>query len=268
MILDGKRGLIIGVANDKSIAYGIAKACHKEGANLIFTYLNDAIKKRVDVIANEFNSKDIYKLDATNEDEIKNLRDEIRAKFTKIDFIVHSIAFAPKSALSGSFLDTTKEDFDIALNTSVYSLISISRYFKDVLNKDASILTLSYLGSNKVVPNYNIMGVAKAALESSVRYLASDLGKYGIRVNSLSAGPVKTLASSAIGDFKKMLEFSSLNSPLKRNVTLDDVGKSGMYLISDLSSGVTGEVHFVDSGYNINAVPDFNIFNFKKEGEI
>ena len=219
MILKGKKGLIVGVANAKSIAYGIAKACHDQGAQMAFTYLNDALKKRVEPIAEEFGSKFVYELD-------------------------------------GEFVNTTKEAFDIAMGTSVYSLLSLTRAVLPVLKEGGSVLTLTYLGGPKFVPHYNVMGVAKAALESSVRYLAHDLGAKNIRVNAISAGPIKTLAASGIGDFRMILRYNEVNSPLKRNVTTEDVGNSAMYLLSDLASGVTGEVHYVDCGYNIMGMGD------------
>ncbi len=251
MIMKGKKGLIIGVANSKSIAYGIAKACAREGAELAFTYLNEQLLKRVAPIAKEFNSDRIYPLDVNKPEELEELKNSISRDFGKIDFIVHSVAFAPRRALEGTFLETKREDFEIAMNTSVYSLVSVTNALIDVLNRGASILTLTYLGGVKYVPHYNVMGVAKAALEASVRYLAVDLGNKGIRVNAISAGPIKTLAASGIGDFRAILKWNEINSPLRKNVTIDEVGNSAMYLLSDLSTGVTGEIHYVDGGYNI-----------------
>ena len=256
MILEGKKGLIVGVANKMSIAYGIAKACKDQGADLAFTFLNDAIKKRVEPIAAELESSYIYELDVNNQSHLDSLADKIKSDFGQIDFVVHAVAFAPKEALEGEFINTTKEAFDIAMGTSVYSLISLTRAVLPVLKSGGAILTLSYLGGAKFVPHYNVMGVAKAALESSVRYLAHDLGAKNIRVNAISAGPIKTLAASGIGDFKMILHWNECNAPLKRNVSIEDVGKSGMYLLSDLSSGVTGEVHYVDAGYNIMGMGD------------
>ena len=251
MIMKGKKGLIVGLANNKSIAYGIAKACHEQGADLAFTYLNDALKKRVEPIAKEFGSDAVYELDVSNEEHMGAIASKVEADFGKIDFLVHSVAFAPKEALSEPFMQTTKSAFDIAMNISVYSLIDLTNRLQSVLSDDASILTLSYLGGPKYVPNYNVMGVAKAALEATVRYMAVELGQKGQRVNAISAGPIKTLAAAGIGDFKQILTWNELNSPLKRNVTTTQVGNSAMYLLSDLSSGVTGEVHYVDSGYNV-----------------
>ncbi len=251
MIMKGKRGLIVGLANNKSIAYGIAKSCAEQGAEMAFTYLNDALKKRVEPIAKEFGSDKVYELDVSNEEHMAGLAAKIEKDFGKIDFLVHSVAFAPKEALSEPFLKTTKAAFQIAMDISVYSLIDLTNRLESVLTDDASILTLSYLGGPKYIVNYNVMGVAKAALESTVRYMAVDLGKKGQRVNAISAGPIRTLAAAGIGDFKQILNWNETNAPLKRNVSTTQVGNSAMYLLSDLASGVTGEVHYVDSGYNI-----------------
>ncbi len=252
MFLEGKKGLIVGMANNKSIAYGIAKACHNQGAKLAFTYLNDSLKKRVEPIArDEFESDAVFELDVSNPEHMDRIAKEVEEKFGKIDFLVHSVAFAPKEALTDEFIKTSKEAFEIAMNISVYSLIDLTNRLNPVMNDGASVLTLSYLGGPKYVPNYNVMGVAKAALEASVRYLAVDLGKENKRINAISAGPIKTLAASGIGDFKNILSWNEINSPLKKNVTIDEVGNSAMYLLSPLSSGVTGEVHYVDAGYNI-----------------
>lgn len=258
MLMNGKKGLIVGVANKMSIAYGIAKACRQQGAGLAFTYLNDAIKKRVEPIAKELDSTQIYELDVNNPSHFEALREKIKNEFGSIDFIVHAVAFAPKDALDGEFVNTSKEAFEIAMLTSVYSLIELTRSMMPVLNDGGAILTLSYLGGEKFVPHYNVMGVAKAALQSSVRYLAHDLGKRNIRVNAISAGPIKTLAASGIGDFKMILKWNEVNSPLKRNMTIQDVGNSGMYLLSPLANGVTGEIHYVDGGYNIMAMGDIS----------
>jgi enoyl-[acyl-carrier protein] reductase I len=249
--MKGKKGLIVGLANDKSIAYGIAKSCHEQGAELAFTYLNDALKKRVEPLAASFGSDKVYELDVSNEEHMARIASLIEKDFGKIDFLVHSVAFAPKEALSEPFMKTTKQAFAIAMDVSVYSLIDLTNRLETVLNDDASILTLSYLGGPKYIVNYNVMGVAKAALESTVRYMAVELGKKGQRVNAISAGPIRTLAAAGIGDFKQILNWNELNAPLKRNVTTEQVGNSAMYLLSDLASGVTGEIHYVDSGYNI-----------------
>jgi len=251
MVMKGKKGLIVGLANDKSIAYGIAKACHEQGAELAFTYLNDALKKRVEPIAQSFGSKGIYELDVSNDEHMSAIADKIKADYGEIDFLVHSVAFAPKEALTGSFMQTSKSAFQIALDISVYSLIDLTNRLTPVLSADASVLTLSYLGGPKYVPNYNVMGVAKAALEATVRYMAVELGATGRRVNAISAGPIKTLAAAGIGDFKQILKWNECNAPLRQNVTIEQVGNSAMYLLSDLASGVTGEVHYVDAGYNI-----------------
>lgn len=259
MIMKGKKGLIVGVANNKSIAYGIAKACHTQGAELAFTYLNEALQKRVEPIAAEFGSKFVYELDVNNQTHLNSLTERLKKDFGEIDFLLHAVAYAPKEALDGSFVNTSKEAFDVAMQTSVYSLLSLTRAVLPVLKNGGSILTLSYLGGVKYVPHYNVMGVAKAALESSVRYLARDLGLEGIRINAISAGPIKTLAASGIGDFKMILRYNELNAPLKRNVSIEDVGNSAMYLLSDLANGVTGEIHYVDAGFNIMGMGDVSV---------
>ena len=256
MIMKGKKGVILGVANDKSIAYGIAKACTAQGAQIAFTYLNDALKKRVEPIAAEFGSSNlVYPCDVSKPEEIVALRESLKKDLGEIDFIVHSIAFAPKEGLSGRFHNITKEAFDIAMDVSVFSLIEVTRELKPLLSSNSSILTLTYYGGAKYIPNYNLMGVAKAALEMTTKYLAEDLGRDGTRVNAISAGPIKTLAAAGIGDFRFMLKWNEAHSPLKKNVSIDEVGNSGMYLLSDLSSAVTGEIHYVDSGFNIMGMP-------------
>lgn len=251
MILAGKKGLIVGVANNKSIAYGISKACHTQGAKLAFTYVNENIKKRVEPIAKEFDSQAVYELDVSKKEHFSNLRESLQKDFGKLDFLVHSVAFAPREALDGEFINTSKEAFTTAMEISVYSLIELVREMLPILNDNASILTLSYLGGQKYITHYNVMGVAKAALESSIKYLAYELGGRNIRINAISAGPIRTLAASGIGDFRLILKWNEVNSPLKKNVSIDEVGNSAMYLLSPLSSAVTGEVHYVDSGYNI-----------------
>lgn len=256
MIMKGKKGVILGVANDKSIAYGIAKACAEQGAKIAFTYLNDALKKRVEPIAAEFGSEGlVYPCDVSNPQDIKDLKVALEKDLGEIDFIVHSIAFAPKEGLSGRFHNITKDAFDIAMDISVYSLIEVTRELKPLLSNNSSILTLTYFGGVKYIPNYNLMGVAKAALEMTTKYLAEDLGKDGIRVNAISAGPIKTLAAAGIGDFRFMLKWNEAHSPLRKNVTTQEVGNSGMYLLSDLSRAVTGEIHYVDCGFNIMGMP-------------
>ena len=256
MLMEGKKGVILGVANDKSIAYGIAKACKAQGAKIAFTYLNDSLKKRVVPIAEEVESGDlVYPCDVSKPEEILALKESLEKDLGQIDFIVHSIAFAPKEGLSGRFYDLSKDAFDVAMDVSVYSLIEITRALKPLLSNNSSILTLSYYGGVKYIPNYNLMGIAKAALEMTTKYLAEDLGRDGIRVNAISAGPIKTLAAAGISDFRFMLKWNEAHSPLKKNVTIDEVGNSGMYLLSDLSSAVTGEIHYVDAGYNIMGMP-------------
>ena len=255
MIMQGKKGLIVGVANNRSIAYGIAKACKDQGAEIILTYQNDKLKTRVEKVANELDVKNIYPLDVSKPEELNALKESIEKDYGKIDFLVHSVAFAPREALDGKFIDTSKEAFNVAMEISVYSLIDLVRTLEPVMNDGASVLTLTYLGSQRYVPHYNVMGVAKAALEASVRYLAVDLGERKIRINALSAGPIKTLAASGIGDFSEILKYNEKNSPLRKNVTIEEVGNSAMYLLSDLSSGVTAEVHYVDAGYNIMGMP-------------
>ena len=251
MIMKGKKGLIVGLANNKSIAYGIAKACKEQGAELAFTFLNDSLKKRVEPIAKEFGSDVVLELDVANEEHMSTIAQRVKEQLGNIDFLVHSVAFAPKEALSEDFIKTSKEAFEIAMNISVYSLIDLTSRLNPIMNEGGSVLTLSYLGGPKYIPNYNVMGVAKAALEASVRYLAVDLGREGKRVNAISAGPIKTLAAAGIGDFKQILNWNECNAPLRANVTIEQVGNSAMYLLSDLSSGVTGEIHYVDNGYNI-----------------
>lgn len=256
MLMKGKKGLIVGLANDKSIAYGIAQALHAQGAQMAFTYLNDALQKRVEPIAKAFDNSPVYKLDVSDESDMEGIAAKVAADFGQIDFLVHSVAFAPKEALTEGFMKTSKSAFQIAMDVSVYSFIDLTNRLESVLAPGASIITLSYLGGPKYIPNYNVMGVAKAALESSVRYMAVELGaSKGQRVNAISAGPIKTLAASGIGDFKQILNWNEANAPLRKNVTIEEVGNSAMYLLSDLSSGVSGEVHYVDAGYSIMAMP-------------
>jgi enoyl-[acyl-carrier protein] reductase I len=254
MIMKGKKGLIIGVANNKSIAYGIAKSCKEQGAEFALTFLNEQLEKRVKKVAQELEVEHMYELDVSNREHIEKLKDNLQKDFGKIDFIVHAVAFAPKEALEGTYFDTTKSAFNIAMEISVYSLVEVTQVLLPIMSDNSSIVTLSYLGAEKVIPHYNVMGVAKAALEASVRYLAADLGSKGVRVNAISAGPIKTLAASGIGDFRTILKWNEANSPLRRNVTIQEVGNSAMYLLSDLSSGVSGEVHYVDAGYNIQGM--------------
>jgi len=256
MVMKGKKGVILGIANKKSIAYGIAKACQEQGAEIAITFLNERFEKKLAPVAEELEcGAKFYPCDVSKPEKIKALKDSLEKDMGKIDFIVHSIAFAPKEGLSGRFYDISKEAFDVAMDISVYSLIEIVRELKPILSDSSSVLTLSYYGGVKYIPNYNLMGVAKAALEMTTKYLAEDLGRDGIRVNAISAGPIKTLAAAGIGDFGFMLKWNKAHAPLKENVTINQVGNSGMYLLSDLSSGVTGEVHYVDAGYNIMGMP-------------
>ncbi|WP_457607654.1 enoyl-ACP reductase FabI [Nitratifractor sp.] len=265
MLMKGKRGVVLGIANKKSIAYGIAKACQEQGAELAITYLNERFEKKLAPIAEDLGCAGrLYPCDVSKPEEILALREALERDFGRIDFIVHSIAFAPKEGLSGRFSDVSKEAFNVAMEISVYSLVELSREMLPIMNAGGAILTLSYYGGVKYIPNYNLMGVAKAALESSVKYLAEDLGRDGIRVNAISAGPIKTLAAAGIGDFSFMLKWNAAHSPLRRNITIEEVGNSGMYLLSDLSSAVTGEIHYVDGGYNIMGMP---AVIFDKEGK-
>lgn len=256
MVMKGKKGVILGIANKKSIAYGIAKACQAQGATMAITFLNERFEQKLSPIAEDLGCEGrLYGCDVSKPEEIKALKVALEQDFGEIDFVVHSIAFAPKEGLSGRFVDISKEAFDVAMDISVYSLIEIVRTLKPILSSSSSVLTLSYYGGVKYIPNYNLMGVAKAALEMTTKYLAEDLGKDGIRVNAISAGPIKTLAAAGIGDFSFMLKWNAAHAPLKQNVSIEQVGNSGMYLLSDLSSGVTGEVHYVDGGYNIMGMP-------------
>ena len=250
-LLDGKRGLVMGVANNRSIAWGIAKACYDHGAKIALSYQGEAIKKRVLPLAKELNSELIVECDVSETKSIDKMFEEINKKFGSLDFLVHAVAFSDKDELKGRYIETTQQNFINTMNISCYSFTSVSQKAEKLMKNGGSILTLTYYGSEKVMPHYNVMGVAKAALESSVRYLAADLGDSKIRVNSLSAGPIKTLAASGIGDFRYILKWNQYNSPLRRNVTLDDVGGCGVYLLSDLSAGVTGETHHVDCGYHV-----------------
>lgn len=250
-ILEGKKGLITGVANNKSIAWGIAKMLREQGADLAFTYVGEALKKRVEPLAKELGASVILECDASSDESVAQAAADVQREFGSLDFIVHSIAYTDKDALRGRYVETTRQNFLDTMSISVYSLTSICQHFRPLLKEGSSILTLSYYGAEKVVPNYNVMGVAKAALESSVRYLAMDLGIDGVRVNAMSAGPMRTVAAFSIGDFSYILDWNKENAPLCRNITMDDVGKSALYLVSDLSSAVTGEVHHVDAGYHV-----------------
>ena len=250
-IMAGKRGLIMGVANERSIAWGIASAAAAQGAELAFTYQGDALRKRVEPLAASINSDMVMECDVTDDASMDAVFAEIEAKWGKLDFILHAIAYSDKEELKGKYVDTSRANFDRTMDISVYSFTAIAARAAQLMTDGGSMVTLTYYGAERVMPHYNVMGVAKAALEASVRYLAVDLGGQNIRVNGLSAGPMKTLAASGIGDFRYILKWNEYNSPLKRNVTLDDVGGAGVYLLSDLSSGVSGETHHVDCGYHV-----------------
>jgi enoyl-[acyl-carrier protein] reductase I len=250
MLLENKKGLIVGIANTSSIAYSIAKVLQENGAELAVTYQGEATKKRVVPIAEELGNACVYECDVLNEASMDALFKDLEAKWGKLDFVVHAVGFSDKNELQGRFLDTSLNNFTNTMHVSCYSLVSLTQRAEKLMSDGGSILTLSYYGAVKTVPNYNVMGVAKAALECSVRYLGRDLGPSNIRVNAISAGPIKTLAASGISDFRRMLKNHEATAPLKRNTTAMDVAKSALYLLSDLASGVTGEVHYVDCGYS------------------
>jgi len=254
-LLKGKKGLIMGVANDRSIAWGIAKKLSEHSAELAFTYLGDALKKRVVPLAESLKSNFTISCDVEKKEDVKKTFEDIKKKWGNLDFVVHAIAFSDRSELSGEYLNTSRENFLKSMLISCFSLTEIAKEASKIMNKDSSILTLTY-ESSKVIPNYNVMGVCKAALETSVKYLARDLGSKGIRVNAISAGPIKTLAASAIGDAKFLYKWNEDHSLLKRNVDINDVGGSALYLLSDLSAAVTGEIHYVDAGYNKVGMPN------------
>ena len=249
-LMAGKRGVILGVANNRSIAWGIAKACSDAGAEIALTWQGDALKKRVEPLAQELGAFMAGHCDVTEPATIDGVIDTLEAKWGKIDFVVHAIAFSDKDELTGRYLDTSRDNFTKTMDISVYSFTAVAQRAERIMNDGGSMITLTYYGAEKVMPHYNVMGVAKAALEASVRYLAVDLGSRGIRVNAISAGPIKTLAASGIGDFRYILKWNEYNAPLKRTVTIDEVGNSALYLLSDLSTAVTGEIHHVDSGYH------------------
>ena len=250
-LMAGKKGLVMGVANHRSIAWGIAKACHDHGAKLAFTFQGEALEKRVRPLAQSIGSDILLPCDVTDKASIDSAFAEVEKQWGGLDFLVHGIAFSNKDELKGRYLDTTPENFQLTMNVSCYSFTAVAQRAVPLLKEGGSLLTLTYYGAERVVPHYNVMGVAKAALEASVRYLAADLGDLGIRVNAISAGPIKTLAASGIGDFNYILKWNELNAPLKRNVSTEDVGNAGLYLLSDLGSGVTGEVMHVDAGYHV-----------------
>ncbi|NUT01202.1 MAG: enoyl-ACP reductase FabI [Sphingomonas sp.] len=249
--MQGKKGLIMGLANDRSLAWGIARALGEHGAELAFSYQGEALEKRVRPLAEEVGSSHLIDCDVSDMKALDKAFADLKEKWDTLDFVVHAIGFSDKNELRGKFVDTTVDNFLLTMNISVYSFIAVAQRARAMMNPGGSLLTLSYYGAEKVIPHYNVMGVAKAALETSVKYLAADLGPEGLRVNAISAGPIKTLAASGIGDFRYIMKWNEYNSPLRRNVTIEDVGGAGLYLLSDLSSGVTGEVHHVDAGYNV-----------------
>jgi enoyl-[acyl-carrier protein] reductase I len=250
-LMAGKKGLVMGVANERSIAWGIAKACHEQGAKVAFTFQGEALEKRVRPLAGSIGADIILPCDVTNPASIDVTFAELKKQWGEIDFVVHAIAFSNKDELKGRYIDTTSANFDLTMNVSCYSFTAVAQRAVPLMTKGGSLLTLTYYGAERVIPHYNVMGVAKAALEASVRYLAADLGKDNIRVNAISAGPIKTLAFAGINDGRYILKWNELNSPLKRNVSTEEVGNAGLYLLSDLGTGVTGEIMHVDSGYHI-----------------
>ncbi|GAA3873376.1 enoyl-ACP reductase FabI [Celeribacter arenosi] len=250
-LMDGKRGLIMGLANDKSIAWGIAKAVAAEGAELCFSYQGEQLLKRVTPLAQQLGSDFMVECDVSSEESMDALFAEIEKKWGKLDFVVHAIGFSDKNELRGRYVDTSRANFKMSMDISVYSFTAACQRAVGMMPDGGSLLTLTYYGAEKVMPNYHVQGLCKAALESSVRYIAEDVGKDGIRCNAISAGPIKTLAASGIGDFRYILKWNEYNAPLRRTVTIEDVGKSALYLLSDLGSGVTGEVLHVDSGYHV-----------------
>jgi enoyl-[acyl-carrier protein] reductase I len=249
--MKGKRGLIMGLANERSLAWGIARALGGEGAELAFSYQGEALDKRVRPLAAELGSDLLIDCDVSSSEALDAAFAELGNRWGSLDFVVHAIGYSDKNELRGKFVDTSVDNFLMTMNISVYSFVAVTQRARAMMKPGGSILTLTYYGAEKVIPHYNVMGVAKAALESSVKYLAMDLGPEGIRVNAISAGPIKTLAASGIGDFRYIMKWNEYNSPLRRNVTIDDVGGAGLYLLSDLASGVTGEIHHVDAGYNV-----------------
>jgi enoyl-[acyl-carrier protein] reductase I len=263
-LMQGKRGLIMGVANNRSLAWGIARATAAQGATLAFTYQGDALKKRVEPLAQEIGSRLVLPCDVTDAASMDAVFAELQRQWGSLDFLVHAIAFSDKAELDGRYLDTTEKNFTQTMLISCYSFTALAKRAEKLMKPGASLLTLTYYGAEKVMPHYNVMGVAKAALEASVRYLAADLGKDGIRVNAISAGPIKTLAASGISDFRYILRWNEYNSALRRTVSIEEVGTAGVYLLSDLSRGVTGEVHHVDAGYHVQGMknedaPDISV---------
>ena len=249
--MKGKKGLIMGLANERSLAWGIAQALGAQGAELAFSYQGESLEKRVRPLAQELGSDVLIDCDVSDMKALDKAFEELKGRWEAIDFVVHAIGFSDKNELRGKFVDTSLDNFLLTMNISVYSFIAVAQRARAMMKPGGSMLTLTYYGAEKVIPHYNVMGVAKAALESSVKYLAADLGPEGIRVNGISAGPIKTLAASGIGDFRYIMKWNEYNAPLRRNVTIEDVGGAGLYLLSDLASGVTGEIHHVDAGYNV-----------------
>ncbi|MEM7619840.1 MAG: enoyl-ACP reductase FabI [Pseudomonadota bacterium] len=265
-LMENKRGLIMGVANNRSIAWGIAQACAQQGAQIALTYQGDVLKKRVLPLAESIGSELVLPCDVTNNDSMDALFQSIKDQWGHLDFLVHAIAFSDKNELDGRYVDTTEDNFTRTMNISCYSFTALAKRAEPLMRENGSLLTLTYYGAEKVMPHYNVMGVAKAALEASVRYLAADLGQNNIRVNAVSAGPIKTLAASGISDFRYILKWNEYNSALRRTVTIDEVGNSALYLLSDLGAGVTGEIHHVDAGYHIQGMknedaPDITVNN-------
>jgi enoyl-[acyl-carrier protein] reductase I len=250
-LMTGKRGLIMGLANDRSLAWGIARKLSDQGAELAFSYQGEALLKRVAPLAAELGSDMLIDCDVSDMAALDRAFEALKARWETIDFVVHAIGFSDKSELRGLYVDTSLDNFLMTMNISAYSFVAVARRARAMMPEGGSLLTLSYYGAEKVIPHYNVMGVAKAALETSVKYLAMDLGPEKIRVNAISAGPIKTLAASGIGDFRYIMKWNEYNSPLRRNVTIEDVGGAGLYLLSDLAAGVTGEIHHVDAGYNV-----------------
>ena len=254
-MIKGKKGIVIGIANDHSIAWGIAKQLHASGAELAITYQNNTLLKRVKPLADKVNSDILVECDVNNEDHLQNTFTQIKKGFGEIDFIIHAVAYSDKNELNGRYVDTSKDNFINSLSISCYSFTKIAKIFQPIINQGGSLVTLSFHGASKVMPNYNVMGVAKAALETSVKYLSVDLGDQDVRVNAISAGPMRTLAGAAIANARDVFNYTSENSSLKRNVNLDELGNSALYLVSDLSSAITGEIHYVDCGFNIVGMP-------------
>jgi enoyl-[acyl-carrier protein] reductase I len=250
-LMRGKRGLIMGLANDKSLAWGISKQLAEQGAELAFSYQGEALEKRVRPLAESLGSDFCFDCDVSDMARLDEAFETLKQRWESIDFVVHAIGFSDKNELRGGYVDTSLDNFLMTMNISVYSFCAVAQRARRMMMPGGSMLTLSYYGAEKVIPHYNVMGVAKAALETSVKYLAADLGPEGIRVNGISAGPIKTLAASGIGDFRYIMKWNEYNSPLRRNVTIEDVGGAGLYLLSNLASGVTGEIHHVDAGYNV-----------------